>query len=613
MTADSNVSNIWWKSFLSFYWLKKYKTLIIVLFISSIIFVGLGNSSLLDYDEGIYAQVAREVLQTNDWLTLSFGREPWFEKPPLHIWITAFLFKLFSVNEFWARAASAFSGILVTVLTYILGSHIFGRRVGFLSIVPLLSGYEFLRQARNGTTDILLTLFIIMTLIAYIKHPQNGRFYWYFVWVSFALGFMVKFWAALIVILAIGINIILERKLKETIGSKHFWLAILVALAIILPWHIIMYDMHGKAFIDRYILYDLLARSVGSLEGNDGTTRYYFDRILYDYSPWFLFLPIALANEAKRILVARDRSSVLLIFVGCIFGIYSLIVNTKIFHYLTPIYPILALFIANAILQAYENNKSTAYGGLIVAGFLSLIVPSRKVVVLFLILITVMLVLLFILRRVSFHRRLVSRTPVLKSAPREIDGAANHFLHWLSFIADRKNFAKLTMLIILFFFTLVGILRSRSLYKVVDSPVEQIARVAGMSNIVRDETVVALALPPDYQYAIVGPTAMFYSYRPIIVAWSEDQLSQFTSDGPREIIMAEIFIESLNNEYEFTILAESPPFIYGIIQQREGSDSSQGDIFSYSFDTETLQSEYEKVFSVQRAFDLEMASIWRRK
>jgi 4-amino-4-deoxy-L-arabinose transferase-like glycosyltransferase len=362
---------------------------------------------------------------------------------------------------------------------------------------------------------------------------------------------------------------VLERKVKETISNKHFWLAILVALAIILPWHIIMYDMHGKAFIDRYILYDLFARSINPLEGNDGTSRYYFDRILYDYSPWFLLLPIALADEARRVPVTRDRSSVLLIFVGCVFGIYSLFVNTKIFHYLTPIYPILALFIANAFLQAYENNKSTAYGGLVIAGFLSLIIPSRKVAVLLLILIGVMWIALSVLVRVSTHRRFAGEIPILKDAPGEDDRAVNHFLHWLSFIVDRKNFAKLTTLIILVFFTLIGALRSRSLYRVVDSPVEQIARVAGMSDVVRDETIVALALPPDYQYAIVGPTAMFYSHRPIIVAWSEDQLSQFTSDGSREIIMAEIFIETLNNEYEFTILAESPPFFYGIIQQRD--------------------------------------------
>jgi hypothetical protein len=49
------------------------------------------------------------------------------------------------------------------------------------------------------------------------------------------------------------------------------------------------------------------------------------------------------------------------------------------------------------------------------------------------------------------------------------------------------------------------------------------------------------------------------------------------------------------------------------IWQGEGSDTPQGDVFRHPFDVDTLQREYEQVFSVQRAFDLEVASIWRRK
>jgi hypothetical protein len=49
------------------------------------------------------------------------------------------------------------------------------------------------------------------------------------------------------------------------------------------------------------------------------------------------------------------------------------------------------------------------------------------------------------------------------------------------------------------------------------------------------------------------------------------------------------------------------------IWQGAGSDTPQGDVYRYPFDVVTLQMEYEQVFSVRRAFDLEVASIWRRK
>ena len=64
-------------------------------------------------------------------------------------------------------------------------------------------------------------------------------------------------------------------------------------------------------------------------------------------------------------------------------------------------------------------------------------------------------------------------------------------------------------------------------------------------------------------------------------------------------------------------LAAEPDYVVihieSTIWQGEGSETPEGDIFRYPFDPDTLQEEYEKVFSVRRAFDLEMASIWRRK
>ena len=48
----------------------------------------LGTGSLAAWDEAIYAQVAKEMVRSGDWLTLHWGNQPWFEKPPLFMWIT---------------------------------------------------------------------------------------------------------------------------------------------------------------------------------------------------------------------------------------------------------------------------------------------------------------------------------------------------------------------------------------------------------------------------------------------------------------------------------------------------------------------------------------------
>ena len=62
-----------------------------------VILWGLGKNSLYDWDEAIYAQVSKEMVQRGDWLRLHWGDKPWMEKPPLYMWMTSiFYFLLYS-------------------------------------------------------------------------------------------------------------------------------------------------------------------------------------------------------------------------------------------------------------------------------------------------------------------------------------------------------------------------------------------------------------------------------------------------------------------------------------------------------------------------------------
>jgi 4-amino-4-deoxy-L-arabinose transferase-like glycosyltransferase len=66
--------------------------------------------------------------------------------------------------------------------------------------------------------------------------------------------------------------------------------------------------------------------------------------------------------------------------------------------------------------------------------------------------------------------------------------------------------------------------------------------------------------------------------------------------------------ESLSAEPDYVVV-----HIGALIWQGEGSDTPQGSIFRYPFEPDVLTREYEKVIVIRRAFDLEMASVWKRK
>ncbi|MGB3693923.1 MAG: glycosyltransferase family 39 protein [Spirulinaceae cyanobacterium] len=221
----------------------------VLLVLSAIVLLWkLGQGSLKDWDEAIYAQIAKEIVQSGDWLTLHWGYYPWFHKPPLFMWVTALFYRLFEVNEFWARAASAFSGISLVILTYLLGKLVYDKTAGFFAAIVLLTSYRFVGYSRFGTTDMMLALFVYLAVYAYLKLKDEQPKWWYLVWVACGLAFMTKGIASLVAPITIFLALLLEKKLISTIKTKHFWQGFILASILVLPWHLAVYFQHGQVF-----------------------------------------------------------------------------------------------------------------------------------------------------------------------------------------------------------------------------------------------------------------------------------------------------------------------------------------------------------------------------
>ena len=92
-------------------------TVLAVLLACIVLLPLLGHKPLTNWDEGIYAEISREMLSLGP-LVPHWNYQPWFEKPPLMLWITVAFFKVFGVTEFWARAGSALSGVGIVALLH---------------------------------------------------------------------------------------------------------------------------------------------------------------------------------------------------------------------------------------------------------------------------------------------------------------------------------------------------------------------------------------------------------------------------------------------------------------------------------------------------------------
>lgn len=333
----------------------------------------LGAGSLAAWDEAIYAQVSKEMVRGGDWLTLHWQYRPWFEKPPLFMWITALFYRLFGVSEFWARAPSAISGITLIWATYLIGKYLYGKWVGLLAALILLTCYHFLSFSRFGTMDVMLALFTYMAVYAYLRVNNGNQRWWYLVWASCALALMVKGAGGIIAPAAILLALAFDKRLSAAIRSSNFWQGVLQALLIIAPWHILMYVWYGRDFIAEYIGYHVIARSTSTLEGNASSYFYYVGKLVDGFFPWCLLVPFAVVSIIRRNKTEQSRSWILLLLSALVFVLYTLI-PTRRPWYVIPLYPALAILIAVFIGRLYHHYQSRpVYRRIVTAACLLLI------------------------------------------------------------------------------------------------------------------------------------------------------------------------------------------------------------------------------------------------
>ncbi|MCW5900309.1 MAG: glycosyltransferase family 39 protein [Flavobacteriales bacterium] len=141
---------------------------------SALLFLpGLGAVHLFDWDEINFAEIAREMLVTGDWLRPRIGLEAFHEKPPLFMWMQALAMKVFGVGEFAARLPNAFCGLVTLWLLMRIGEQVRGRLFGMLWALAYVGSILPHLYFRSGIIDPWFNLFIFLGLQAIITLVQR--------------------------------------------------------------------------------------------------------------------------------------------------------------------------------------------------------------------------------------------------------------------------------------------------------------------------------------------------------------------------------------------------------------------------------------------------------
>lgn len=152
---------------------------------------------LIKPDEGRYAEIAREMAVSGDFVTPRLNGIKYFEKPPLQYWATAAAFKAFGEQEWTARLWAGTTGFLCVLLVFFTGRRLFGRDAGLFAAAAAASSLLFLLIGHINTLDMGLTFFLQLALSGFLfaqqeATPERARGWMLVTWAALALAVLSK-------------------------------------------------------------------------------------------------------------------------------------------------------------------------------------------------------------------------------------------------------------------------------------------------------------------------------------------------------------------------------------------------------------------------------------
>ena len=315
----------------------------------------LGNGSLASWDEAVYACISKEIFQSGNWLNITLDGKSWSDKPPLAFWATAFFYKLFGLNEFSARLFSGLCGVGVVLVTYLFGTRLLNRWVAFLGALVLLSSSHFIRFTRFGMLDAPLTFFLSLALYFFWSGREKNR-YLIFSGVAIGLALMTKGFAALLIFPIIWLYCWWADEL-EVLTRSSYWIGVMVAVAIALPWNLYELFTHRGDFMQNVVIKHLILRTSTPLDGHVGSYYFYIRTLVNKYHPWVLIGIFSAPYFLFKAIKDREREIIFLsVWMFLIFAVITL-VRTKLAWYIFPIYPALSLSVGYFLAKMFGEEK----------------------------------------------------------------------------------------------------------------------------------------------------------------------------------------------------------------------------------------------------------------
>ncbi|HYK65850.1 MAG TPA: phospholipid carrier-dependent glycosyltransferase [Patescibacteria group bacterium] len=316
---------------------------------------GLGHPALWEPDEGRYAEIAREMVVSGDYLTPRDDFELYFEKPPLVYWAEAGAIHVFGVNEFAVRLPAALFSVGEVVVTAALADAIFGATPGILAALALALSPLFFGFARFATLDPALAFFLTAGLGGFFAAVRCNSFAqpsarrWMMLSAAMlALGTLAKGPIALLLGGAIALVWLATQRRLRQVAEMPLISCVVIYAAIVAPWFALM-ESRNPGFLSFFFVHEHLERYVSSTEHGWGPW-FFIPIVIGGAWPWILFAPLGWSamraegpdDASSQLAPRRAAADFLTVWFAIIFVFFS-IPRSKLGSYILPALPPLAI------------------------------------------------------------------------------------------------------------------------------------------------------------------------------------------------------------------------------------------------------------------------------
>ncbi len=325
----------------------------------------------MDDVDAVQAQIARNMVQSGDWVTAHLDGVPYLEKSPLKYWMMAVSFAIFGVHDWAARIPVALATILLCWVVARFGAWAFGRTAGLYAGLALATCAGLFLFTRVLIPDVILTLAITVSMWSLLRaldpdeaHPRAWAM---LMWACMGVGLLLKGLIAALFPVGGGLLYLAvsgQWRARETWRRLRILPGMLVLLAIAAPWHILAtlrnppyfdFTMHSESgsyhgFFWFYFINEHVLRFLNLRYPRDYNTvpRLYFwlFHLLWLF-PWSVYLPAVFRLSYR----GPDRASRTRLLALCWTGFILLFFtfSTTQEYYSMPCYPALALLIGAAL------------------------------------------------------------------------------------------------------------------------------------------------------------------------------------------------------------------------------------------------------------------------